>query len=713
LSIIEAANTSYSAKVSEVLNQRNVFIKLCFLTICTTTIAIPTSIFWGGLSLLVPTLGFTGIISLVLFLLKRRQAQLNLMVLLYAISSTILLLHLQYILGYSFGFYYFGINTLIVVVLVLSKENKGLLISCIAMSLLVIFSPIWFPVVFDKPPFSIAESERVINLFSLFICGITAVVWMVVFHNTMQKHAVLLVEQNEELRSQDVKLRLILDISESGIILIDQEYILIDINAQGKQLLAQIGAAEVNIGDNILDVFVDKPILRAAWRRRLSIAFTGESRAYSDSFEGIRKLYYHIKIEPVDYTGKRKAAIFTTDVTRQEVLSHKQEQITEQLALFVEASDDGYWDWNLETNEITFSDRFMELLGYSPTELPATLSMWESLMLPHDWLEFQQLLTEYKSGRRRELFQIQRYYHKKGHIAHMECRTTKLTNTKGGVIRLIGSTNDITSRKNFEDELKSQYNNLLKINYELDRFVYSVSHDLRAPISSMLGLLNLVKEESNPAVLSHYFGMMRESINRLDKFIKDIQDYSANARHEIEREEVDIKALASAAYRAQNHLPNQERLEVQMEVKGNAKLFTDYTRLRSIVWNIIANSILYQRSNGKPKLLIKAFILKDKISLNFIDNGQGIEEEHLDKVFRMFYRASENSKGSGLGLYIVHEAVKRLGGSINIYSKPGEGTTVNLDLPNHYEQAMGLAESELPAISATTDVPVDNSTKTS
>ncbi len=79
----------------------------------------------------------------------------------------------------------------------------------------------------------------------------------------------------------------------------------------------------------------------------------------------------------------------------------------------------------------------------------------------------------------------------------------------------------------------------------------------------------------------------------------------------------------------------------------------------------------------------------------------------------MFYRASENSKGSGLGLYIVHEAVKRLGGSINIYSKPGEGTTVNLDLPNHYEQAMGLAESELPAISATTDVPVDNSTKTS
>src|SRR5690606_16639923 len=108
--------------------------------------------------------------------------------------------------------------------------------------------------------------------------------------------------------------------------------------------------------------------------------------------------------------------------------------------------------------------------------------------------------------------------------------------------------------------------------------------------------------------------------------------------------------------------------------------YSDSWRLKVILSNIISNAIRYR--NGKdPVIRVMVKVTGDKANVSVEDNGKGIVKEHLPSVFKMFYRATDDGHGSGLGLYIVKEAVEKLNGSIKISSREGAGTTVNLEIP--------------------------------
>lgn len=240
---------------------------------------------------------------------------------------------------------------------------------------------------------------------------------------------------------------------------------------------------------------------------------------------------------------------------------------------------------------------------------------------------------------------------------------------------------EIAIRKEAESKLQKTNLELSKRNTELDNFVYSVSHDLRAPIASVLGLINLAKQDQDPMAKDNYLDMIHASAMQQDHFIREILDQSRNARLEVKREEVMFEPIISETFNQLTHATAAGKaVERIISIHQDRPFYSDRWRMKVILNNIISNAIRY-RNGRDPVITVNVKVADNGAMVSIADNGKGIAKEHLTNVFRMFYRATDDGAGSGLGLYIVKEAVEKLNGSINIESEVGKGTTVNLLIP--------------------------------
>ncbi len=248
------------------------------------------------------------------------------------------------------------------------------------------------------------------------------------------------------------------------------------------------------------------------------------------------------------------------------------------------------------------------------------------------------------------------------------------------IIKAHTSNRDMILQANAETE--AQNIELAKTNAELDRFVYSVSHDLRSPIASMLGLVNLSKMENDLQTLKYYEELKEKSLLKLDSFIRDILDYSRNSRMELKPEVVNWQQFINQQIAQQQHSEDAKLVTISFEIRQEQEFYVDISRISIVFSNLLSNSIRY-RDNYKEQqtIHIDIFTALNQTQIQFIDNGIGIGQEHIDNIFKMFYRASTDSKGSGLGLYIVAEAVQKLQGTITVSSQLSQGTTFTIILP--------------------------------
>jgi PAS domain S-box-containing protein len=234
---------------------------------------------------------------------------------------------------------------------------------------------------------------------------------------------------------------------------------------------------------------------------------------------------------------------------------------------------------------------------------------------------------------------------------------------------------DFTERKRIEEELKIR-------NTELDNFVYKVSHDLRAPLSSILGLVHLAKLPGNTDNPMDYIEIIGNKVMHLDHFIGDVLSHSKNLKVEVTTSEVDLKKIITQTFADLHYLQGVEFMHQHISVEG-ARFFSDPWRMSEIFRNLISNAIKYRRTDiDQSEINIHVRISNLSAEICFTDNGIGIAEDKLLKIFDMFYRATEQSDGSGIGLYIVKNAVEKLGGKISVASQVNQGTRFNIVLPN-------------------------------
>jgi PAS domain S-box-containing protein len=268
-----------------------------------------------------------------------------------------------------------------------------------------------------------------------------------------------------------------------------------------------------------------------------------------------------------------------------------------------------------------------------------------------------------------------------GSYLHTITRVARISNL-GKSDFLLAQIVDISQLKKSEDRLKEKNLELEKANAELDKFVYSAAHDLRAPLTSVLGLINLVKSE-NGTDLKKYIDLIEKSIIKLDYFIKDVIDYSRNSRLGISAQAIDIKALIEKTFEYHNFIEGGATIRKQILIEGNEEFYCDQGRIEIILNNIISNAIKYYDPKKEDSFIkVCAIVERHGLSLEISDNGIGIPPENLDKIFNIFYRGHEQSKGSGLGLYIVKETVEKINGVILVESELNKGTSFRIRIPN-------------------------------
>ena len=277
----------------------------------------------------------------------------------------------------------------------------------------------------------------------------------------------------------------------------------------------------------------------------------------------------------------------------------------------------------------------------------------------------------------------ERRYRFDGNLLWFEFTYNPVQTQKGELLGICLGISDITERKINEEKVREQNTDLKKLNAELDRFVYSASHDLRAPLSSILGLIDIAEMEIKDPQPLHYFAMMKGSINRLNRFIQDIIDYSKNARLEVAKEAIDFRELVNEVNEDLKYMEGAEKIKFIFDLDEAAVVYSDRKRIKILLSNLLGNAIKYHNLNqDEPFIKISTHLQSAKLAkLCIEDNGIGIAKEHLEKVFDMFYRASYKSAGSGLGLYIVKEIVQKLQGTISVDSELNKGTKFNILLP--------------------------------
>lgn len=302
---------------------------------------------------------------------------------------------------------------------------------------------------------------------------------------------------------------------------------------------------------------------------------------------------------------------------------------------------------------------------------------------PEDREELMDVFRKIYSNPEQTYTTVYRVRRKDGTYIWIEGTSTNLlhiSSVNGVVINF----RDITERKKSKDALQETNNQLRKSNSELDRFVYSVSHDLRAPLSSMLGVVELIETEVTSEEMAVDINHLKSSIHRLDGFIKDILDYSRNTRTEVEPAEVNFSEKVNEVKQNLKYMSgNTYGVDVEVSLQESCTFYSDNMRLGIILNNIISNAIRYSDPKKNRQLvLVKAIINENKALITIEDNGIGISEENVPKMFEMFYRVSNKSEGSGLGLYIVKESVEKLQGKISVESNLGTGTKFTIELPN-------------------------------
>jgi PAS domain S-box-containing protein len=234
-----------------------------------------------------------------------------------------------------------------------------------------------------------------------------------------------------------------------------------------------------------------------------------------------------------------------------------------------------------------------------------------------------------------------------------------------------------------ENELRSTLEELSERNFELDQLMYKTSHDLRSPLSSIMGLVNLANLDKEEKNFHHYLDKIEGRIKKLDDFIKSMLTYAKVNRTEVERSVIDLDKMVMGSVHELEYLDSFKKVKLDFKIKGNDIPFRgDEQRIDIIFGNIISNAYKYFNPEVKSFLKIRIKVSAQRAKIDITDNGIGIRAEHLGKIFNMFYRATDRSQGSGLGMYIVKQAIEKSGGEIGIESTYGKGTHISISLPN-------------------------------
>jgi PAS domain S-box-containing protein len=343
----------------------------------------------------------------------------------------------------------------------------------------------------------------------------------------------------------------------------------------------------------------------------------------------------------------------------------------------------------------------MELFGSSRKELLISSMPEQSPEFQSDGQlsgeKISKVLTKFKEELTEVSFEWQ--FKKKDTGTVFDAIVTFSPITLKGKYAAVMFVNDLTDRKKAKRKIEQQIEELdkknkelehyIKSNLELESFAYVASHDLKQPLRSISSFAQLLKRRYGHLFdedAEDYMNFIMTNVNNMNELIKDLLDYSRVNTKELDVEEIDLNSLILDLVEIY-HLPENEGLifdieELPSTFMGNA------TKLKQVFQNLISNAIKFQVKGTAPKIEIVCEDLEDKYQISMKDNGIGIEEKYMEKIFLVFQRlhTKVEYEGSGIGLAICKKIVEQHGGDLWVESELGEGSVFYFTLKKELEK---------------------------
>lgn len=377
----------------------------------------------------------------------------------------------------------------------------------------------------------------------------------------------------------------------------------------------------------------------------------------------------------MDHQGKRIGTIWTvTDIDDLKQKGLEVIRSEKRLSRAQEVAHVGHWDLDFKTGVAIWSSEACRIYGIPPGEKLQNFEKWISLIHPEDLPYVMQQI-----GHSQETYTDTDFEHRillpDGTVKHIRSISKfEFDGTSTKPSGLYGVCQDITEIKIARERLTATTN-------ELETYIYKSSHDLHAPLSSILGLINVSRREVKDPLAAQYLQMIDGQARKLDairtEFIKAMLIKDAAKFDEC----VPLHKMISEILENLRSTHGFDRLHVNVTIPEDMHLRSNTYLMQTILQNLIENSVKYQDYNQRNSLLnINVEQIPNNVKITIEDNGIGIAPALQDRIFDMYFRASEIGHGSGLGLYLVKKAVDKLNGKLQLRSYPGEGTTVTIQL---------------------------------
>lgn len=500
-----------------------------------------------------------------------------------------------------------------------------------------------------------------------------------VFRDITQKKKV-----EQALRTSENYLKTIFDNTVQSFILLDTKFRVLTFNKKAFDFIAELTGKKLMAGEVLSDFWYENEV-----EKFISVfgrALGGEYVVYEESIESTNgsPIWLEINFLPVyDQENQFTSICFTAlDISERKQAELELASSEARFRSLVQNSSDIITVLDAQGKITYTSESTGRMLGFPSLDLIG--QPLKKLVVAEDQEEFEQ--TWQKALNEPDQIHSIEYQitNAIGKEMYLESVMNNLFDNKS-IQGIVVNSRDITQRKEAETELK-------KTNFELDSFVYRASHDLRAPLRSVLGLLNLIRLEPADEQKNAYVNLAEKSINKLDSFILDLTNFSRNTRLEIKAEPIDFEALISECLENLRYMEHADRVKAIIDIRQEEPFLSDPGRMAILFQNLISNAIKYQKTNiDDAYVKIEIEINQNGALIQISDNGRGISKEYLDKIFEMFFRASEDSYGSGLGLYITKQVVEKLNGKIKVESTFNEGTTFTIRLPHLTKPVESLA----------------------
>jgi two-component system, sensor histidine kinase len=378
-----------------------------------------------------------------------------------------------------------------------------------------------------------------------------------------------------------------------------------------------------------------------------------------------------------------------TDVHQQKTTEEALRQSEEQLRIALEGAELGTFTYFPQSGNHFWSAKTKELLGILPTA-EETFEHHFNAMHPDDKVRsyelVQKALQPENGGSYENEFRIIDL--KKGSIRWIRSKGKVSFNNNGQPIRLTGIMHDITKRKQAEESLELKNAQLLRINTDLDNFVYTASHDLKAPIANIEGLINLLSSELSAGSVpegevQHMLGLMQNAAQRFKKTIASLTDI-IKLQHDsiLEVTTVNLLTVVEEVLLDLEQLVQVSGARIEVTLKADTHIFFSQKNLRSIIFNLLSNALKYRSTDRLPLVQVTCQEEPGYIVLVVQDNGTGLNEKQLGQLYTMFRRFHDHVEGTGIGLYMIKKMVENAGGHIEVKSLLGQGSTFRVFFRN-------------------------------